>query len=137
MEDFIVKVIGKHLELQIWTKVSKPRINEWRQKLFDQYYKEKGGKFLKRMSLKEKYAVIEECIREKIRRGLSESFSEPELRMLDTMTDVIKIKRPERPVLSRIWDIYSKSTYLEGSIVHLDEDDVELQITAPRLKIVN
>ena len=136
MEDFIVKVIGKHLELEIWTKVSKPRVNEWRQKLFDQYYKEKGGKFLKRMTLKEKYAVIEECLREKIRRGLSESFSDPELRMLDTMTDVIKVKRPDRPILSRIWDIYSKSTYLDGSVVHLDREDIELQISGPKRKIL-
>ena len=88
------------------------------------------------MTLKEKYAVIEECLREKIRRGLSESFSDPELRMLDTMTDVIKVKRPDRPILSRIWDIYSKSTYLDGSVVHLDREDIELQISGPKRKIL-
>ena len=130
-EDFATKIIGKNLELEIWTKVAREKRSEWKNDLFNQYYKEYGGRVIRSMKVAEKYEVIGAILRNKIKLGLSASFSDPELRMLDTMKDVVKIRRPDRPILSRIWELYHKTSYMDGSLLHVQEDELEQQIKSP------
>ena len=130
-EDFATKIIGKNLELEIWTKVAREKKSEWKNDLFNQYYKEYGGRVIKSMKVAEKYEAIGAILRKKIKLGLSASFSDPELRMLDTMKDVVKIRRPDRPILSRIWELYHKTRHAEGALIYIHEDELEKQIKSP------
>ena len=81
--------------------------------------------------VQEKYKVIGEILRNKVSRGSSASFSEPEIRMLDTMRDIVKIRRPDRPILSRICDLYHKANRFNKVTITTNEEIEEIELWAP------
>ena len=136
IKKFIEKVIAKNLELEVWTTVAKQEKSQWKQALFEQYYKSHGGRVLRSMGITERYDAIEEILKEKIRCAVDQSFSDPEKRFLDTLKDVIKISRPNRPIHSKIWEIYQRSRIwrkpshpVNRAELGQDDEDDEIEIT--------
>ena len=134
LKTFITRVIAPHLELEVWTTVNKPEILKWRDALYVQYKNQYPGKFGKWIGWTTFYEQVETILKTKIKSGVSQSFSNPEERFLNTLKDVIKVKRPNRPIYSKIWQIYSQTSQLRRSKAPQRQDSLVFEMVDGELE---
>ena len=134
LKTFITRVIAPQLELEVWTTVNKPEILKWREALYAQYKNQYPGKFGKWIGWTAFYEQVETILKAQIKSGVSQSFSDPEERFLDTLKDVIKVKRPNRPIYSKIWQIYSQTNQLRPSKARQREDNFVFEVVDGELE---
>ena len=80
------------------------------------------------------YEQVETILKTKIKSGVSQSFSNPEERFLNTLKDVIKVKRPNRPIYSKIWQIYSQTSQLRRSKAPQRQDSLVFEMVDGELE---
>jgi hypothetical protein len=134
--NFITRVIAPHLELEIWTNVKNEKKMEWRLALYEQYKKQYPGKFGKRIGWTEFYEEVETILKAKIMSGVGQSFSNPEERFLDTLKDVIKVRRPNRPIYSKIWQMFNLTNQLGPMKRPSPSDDFVFEVVDGELEEV-
>ena len=68
--------------------------------------------------------------------GVGQSFSNPEERFLDTLKDVIKVRRPNRPIYSKIWQMFNLTNQLGPMKRPSPSDDFVFEVVDGELEEV-
>lgn len=113
LQNLLPKIIGEHLELEIWGE-KKHKVMEYKSAHISQFLKSHPTLIKKANGVNKNWATIGEILRDQIQtdQGIKK-LTELDKKHLDMFADVIKIKRPERPLFNRIVSLYSKVEFHE------------------------